>query len=326
MSYSIAQLVQQAEELKAAMSASAPQPELPEFAFSPAGERVPMPAGYRSGIAPHEGPMAPAKPRAKGEKRTVSPAEEGWLNMRTLFDTPVREHSRPPVGTAPTLEGLGHFLARVDEINAIAATQAMELPTVGQELAQTGISSFSISSSFDDESDDASAEVSDADLERNACRYGTAYVAAELAPLVRRIEWEQFIYRCGPAQRVTLTVVDGRISAMSESKTLAPEEVAAWGKRIWLAMGKPDADTLANSIAYARHYGVIGSAMYGVKKGDHTPEQTFDALGAEDMEELTQDGGPSELGLHNVEQGTVLYEPTAAELWPDDYADFNEVE
>ena len=272
-----------------------------------------------------QGPMVPpsiSNPRSPGAKRAVSASEESWLQMKPIFSSPVKDHERPPVGTAPTLEGLGAFLNRVTEIEAIANTQFLELPTVSQELAQTGIGSFSISSSSDE--DDESFDVSDTDLERNACRYGTAYLTQELAPIVRRIEWERYVFHCGPSQRVALAVVNGALSAVSESKALSPEEVASLGKRIWLAAGKPDAATLLNDQARAAHYGVVGSILYGVTKGSHIPEQSFDMLGASDQEEDQPDGGPSELGLHNVEQGTVLFEPTDAELWPDEYQDLSD--
>lgn len=290
-----------------------------KFAFSPREAWVADPKPTFTQPAAFQGPIAPHKPYEYGhDPLPVTSDERSWLNYRPVFTKDVPEHTKPPIGTVPPLEGLGSFINRVDEINAIAKTQMLDLATVGQELAATGVASFSMSSSSDD--DDLNYEVSDEDIERNATRYGTAYTTQDLAPVLDTIEWEKQIAFSGQPQRVWLDTTDGKVQPVSPSKTLTTEQITSLGRKLYRAMGKPTAQDIEDSRAKAEYYGwKTGSIIYGVTKGEHTPEQSMDILGQEDLEEVTTNGGPQELGLHNVENGVVAYEPSEREFWPEEF-------
>lgn len=317
------------------LSDPTPQPELPEFAL---GRPLTTRERFLNGLAAdykrqglrnaHRqprliGPMAPNKPLVHGEPVTgLSKAEKSWRQMTPLMAGPKTDHVKPPKGTAPTLEGLQRYLGRMAdyeaEWRAIAATQDLELPTVAQELAQTGVSSFSLKQD-DDEDDAIGLEVAD-DAERAACRYGTAYTTMDLAPIVRRIEWERYIYGCSPVQRVYITTrEDGTMGVGTDSHALTKEELLPLARKLKQTLDGKTAVDLENNRTYAVHYGVVGSAMYGIRHGEPVPEQSFDLLGSEEFEVVTRTGGPQELGLHTVVDGMASYEPTANELWPEDY-------
>lgn len=254
----------------------------------------------------------------------VGSIEKGWLNYTPFFKGEVKEHELTPVGTAPTLEGLGHFLNRVEEIQAIQRTQHMELPTVQQELAQTGIGSFTLSSSGATNEDDDSAELSEEELNKLACRYGTGYMTYDLAPIMQRIEWEKSILASSVPIKVKLIVSTGKVSVRSESKD--KQLIATLAKKLFIATGKPDAAAVKDMRAFEEHYGVVGSTLRGKPTGAQWPEQSMDILGAEDMmpeDEVSQ--GPQELGLHWLTsddpehyavQYMVLPEPHENDLWP----------
>lgn len=307
---------------------------LPEFAFSPRAPRpeaAPRLAVHRTNA--HIGPMVPptiSNPRTLHEKRIVKPSEECRLQLRSMWDKTPTEYTEPPMGTAPTLEGLGKFLARASEIQAIADTQFLELPTVGQELAATGLSAVSLSSSDDD--DDIGLEAPDDIAEHHACRYGTAYTTMDLAPMVRLVEREHFFYECGPVHRVRLIPEGTEVVAEAIGSKLPADLVNEMGARIWKALDYADGETIANDQLRTQHYGVVGSILYGVTKGDHPGiEQSMDVLGAEDLMTDDRDGGPEELGLHEVVEVNyevipgrwwtqtlrVAYEPTEEEFWPE---------
>lgn len=321
------------------------KPKLPEFAFSPRKGTRP-PRAQRMPVAPIYGPPVPPglyapAPRPKGEKQELRPSEEAWRQGRSAFPNAELppDHKLPPAGTAPSLDAMGKFLNRVAEINAIASivccdyhakggtshrhsAEPMELTKVSDELAALGLGSISLSSD-DDSDDDSTADAYIGGPEHSACRYGTGYLTAELAPMVRRIEWERFVWGCGPMTRVQMVVVDGQLAAIDPDVkgTPSPELRSGWARtaaRAYKVMGKPDLATLDNNQARARFYGAVGSRLEGLMHGVHpaVEEAINEVILAEDED---TDGGPEELGLHNLHASIVLHEPTAAELWPEDY-------
>jgi hypothetical protein len=373
MAFSIADLTAQAAAYNASLPESRPQPELPEFAFSQTRDVRAMflaniTEDFRKGEvrAKHRANHRPIAIRVLDRNAKTCPtglnmihgepvtglnaAEIGWRQGQLTFKAPVVEHTRPPAGTAPTLEGLQRFLKRMDdyeaEWKAIAATQDMELPTVGQELAATGISSISLVSNNDDDEDDAIPEIADTEertgyvrgdpiIDHDARRYGTAYMTAELAPLVRRIEWERYIHACGPAQRVYLVIRDDEtLGVGTDSHTLTKEDLIPLARKLKQALGERSAADLNNDRIRVSYYGAVGSAIYGVLNGEHTPVQSMDLLGADEQETEERNGGPQELGLHQFYSDTVLgsededeavddmrivaYEPNEATLWPEE--------
>lgn len=260
-----------------------------------------------------------------GGPKEVSKAEELWNRYETVFEKPPKEFTKPPANTAPTLEGLQHFLKRMDdyeaEWKAIAATQHLELATVGQELAQTGVTSYSLQTNYmDDAEDDVSSyeEALDPDR-RTGAEYGQD---PEFLNLIRRIEWEQATLKCGPVTRIRLSVNDQNQIEVIASGLIDQNELQAAGVRLLKNLRSKTKEEWADTEARIAYYdGCVGSLCHGIgrKEGQH-PEtsENFDDLGAEELEENEQDGGPAELGLHWIINRTAAYEPTEDDLWPGD--------
>lgn len=264
-------------------------------------------------------PIGPSLPIGIHHKKHGAPVtglshdEQMWRQMQQVIPGDIPDQQRVPMGTAPTLEGLAAFIARVGEMNAIIDTQHLELATVGQELAQTGLSTISIMSSSKEDDDSREFDISEEGVNHNACRYGTAYTTQDLAPIVRRIEWERWVRGCSQLQRVFLTADNGKIGV--STNTVMIKDLAPFAPRLAAMLAGRNAEELENDIARAKHYGV-GSGLYGVWTGEQFPEQSMDDLGAPEVNE--QDGGPQELGLHNIaDNGFVQYEPSEDELWPE---------
>lgn len=246
--------------------------------------------------------------------------ERTWRQLAQVIPGDIPQPERVPMGTAPALEGLGRFLNRMAnyqaEWEAIAATQHMELATTNEELAATGVASYAIGSSSSDDDDSMTLEISAEELERAATRYGTAYTTTDLLPMVRRIEWERFVRSCGQVQRIFLTIGDdGKLGVSTTSARITKDELVPYARRLKAMLADRTAEDLANDRARAAHYGV-GSGLYGVWTGEQIAEQSMDDLGAPMVEE--RNGGPEELGLHNVEDGVVAYEPNETDLWPEE--------
>jgi hypothetical protein len=294
---------------------------LPEFAFSPRVERKPAPLRYlrpRWGEMPVRlGPPAPpmaTNPRKVHDPLPVTPAEAKWLAYKSIFGTEPRKERKPPMGTAPSLGALGEFVDKVTEIEAIAKTQFLELATTQQELAQTGVTSYALSSSDDD--DDMGLEVSEEERERAATRYGTAYTTYDLTPMMDTLFNEQYNYRCGPAHRIYLDITSGepRIQAADRKvpKTLIDEVRPTFRK---LMKETTVADLAHQRIAVGYYGNKVGSFLYGVRSGEHVPEQSFD-----DLIEVRSDArdGAKELRFHEVNEDERLdqNEPPETVLWP----------
>jgi hypothetical protein len=284
-------------------------------------------------------------PIARSEGREVGAIEKGWLNYIPFFKSKVTETTKTPVGTAPTLEGLGHFLDRVKEIEAIAETQFLDLPTVQQELAAMGVTTINLSSSpKNTEDDDFQLEIAepgpesttlipieesklDKQTNHDARRYGTPYITADLAAVMRRIEWERSILASKLPVKVVLHTDGTAVGPQSQH----PDQqlVMELFVKLYDACGRPGPKTTKDMMNFADYYGVVGSKLYIDQTKAENLEQSMDELGAEDLmapEEVLQ--GPQELGLHWRSDdlgddtfdppGLVLAEPNEGELWPDE--------
>lgn len=280
------------------------------------------------------GPSRPISLRHTwGAKVTgLSKDERIWRSGRTVWDAEPIEHNKPPKGRVHPLEGLGRFLNRMAEIDALAATscckahldplyastehsnEPWEIPTVAEELAQNGVSSISLSSSWEGSEDDGTMD------EVIATSDGAEYATMDLAALTRRIEWERQVKGSSLPRKAALAIDEktGKISVTAKSHDLDNDTLLAMAKRLKTALAGRDAATLQNDRDRVEYYGKIGSCLYGVYSGSHEPEQTTDNLGAEDYEEDERNGGPQELGLHSLAHYTVSYEPRPDELWPMD--------
>lgn len=295
----------------------------------------------------------PVPPDRHREPTPISDQEKAWRELKpNPRFKPVKEFGF--VAPINSLEGIEHTIARIEAIKRMtdsqmrdAATNKVlieadkELSTIMDEFRANGFQAISLSSSESrDEDDDLeAANFAEKNLGVTPYAYGIREYAKrpdgtevpiyrdaeELAPLMRRIEWERALAASSMTTKVRLTMQGGEIGAVAEFPATPLETVLELGKRL-LALANPD--WLANH-HYATTAGFVGSALYGVKSGETIPEQSTDELGAEDLEEPEEVlQGPQELGLHNfaddeapltigsliIHQGPVESEPSQTEL------------
>ncbi len=336
-------------------------PNVPEFAFSPYhfddahlesdAERL----NYEK-HAPFQGPIAPpsiTNPRKLHAKRVLSEADQAHhdlLPYAKRFTHPVNTNRRPPIGTTVPLEGLGHFLARAEEIQAIARTQFLELPTAQQELG-----AISLSSSSGDDDDDG-IEVGDDLIERHASRYGTAYVMPEQA-LLDRIEWEHFVLACSSsvsiAWRKSATSPTGR-TLKTNDKRITVDHLTAIAPRMLDILGDRCIDDIEDARDRASYYKRLDWSLMTPDQQDAwtlrsapvqaylDPEKgspiiddwgdTLDVIALRDEDTIgafvtatpppaRPASGPQELGLHDTFRGVATYEPSETQLerWVESY-------
>lgn len=315
---------------------------LPEFAFSPRIEWFGGPGLARILNPPAPpparviGPMPPpviSNPRKPHDPEVTGPAEATWRSGELVWPAkPIKAHTKPPVGTVPPYEqelrdadaDLQHLIDTQccsyhanGGHNFAHAGRILDLPTVGQELAQLSLPSVNLSkSSSEDDDDTLDSIIADERAEEDAVRYGVPYLTAELAPKAQRIEWERFAYHCGPVQRFWLTMSKGQLVPASTEPVIPPSIVQHLVKIAGLLDGRTVDELNADRWFAQKHYRAIGSFLYGAWKGQH-PTTTY----VSDESITNDDGGnigPRELGLHEVEDVELLTEsePPEAILWP----------
>jgi len=146
------------------------------------------------------GPVGPSLPVSIRNARLRANEHEGkadptWgTKFTTKFSKKPPENAEPvvPMGAAKVVHD---FLDRVAEIDYLISTQHRELATTRQEMSANGIRSFSIQSLATEEG--AVFDVSESELDRVEAALDPVYMTR----LGRRIDWEKFIYACGPVHR-----------------------------------------------------------------------------------------------------------------------------
>lgn len=225
------------------------------------------------------GPSLPISIRGwrNRQPRPASKADPVWDQQFTTKFARKPEEDAPlatPIGAAKVVQD---FLDRVEEINWLAQTQHQELPTTLSEMKANGIDGFSLSAAADDDMDAANIAAShlrqtpfavrlpdetivdpDTGEPVSVPRYADMVYAANMA---RRIDWERYIYACGPVHRVRFTQMrDGSLGIEYEGKDKDPETVLAHKRHMksrWLASHEalPRWEDIANEKARHAHYG-----------------------------------------------------------------------
>jgi hypothetical protein len=262
--------------------------------------------------------------------------------LTTKFPQPIAGEGEllTPYGTSKPLGVLGTFYDRATELNALMGTQFQELPTLAAEFAANGLTAISLSSSSEDDDMDA-ANIAESHLRRTPYTMDPVTVA----PLLRRIEWEKYIFACGPNTFVA-AIQDknnpGKMVINTTDKKMSVERLATYVPKMKEMIGERTYEELENDRIRSWYYGKElvwslmtpderdawkrknpGTLMY-LRSASHI---FHDAWWAEDHEEkrATQQG-PVELGLHNLGSDApdlpwfpdpyeVLSEPTPFELW-----------
>lgn len=282
------------------------------------------------------GPVCMYQPRPVRPQRTPTPVddrEKAWANLKPLSEAKAPIKQTGFVAPLGALEGLDHFVAKIEAINRMQDQQMRdaashrviveadkEMATIIDEFRANGFHAVSLSSSsLDSEDDDLeAANIADHHLKTVPYAFGIkGYTEPdefgtqrpiyrgldELAPILRRIDWEKTEAKHGPVVSVILTDADGVLSITLKQAWMAKKIDAPTMKRMALKLikgaGITDVETLHNNRAFAEHYGAVGSALYGVHRGPSVPEQSFDDLGADEWEKPNANGqGPQELGMH----------------------------
>ena len=268
----------------------APQPELPEFAFSPkitylarnfmcigcrepihekrgeknhiyveidgyeAGPYCPTCAGVEPNL-PQQGPMYVGdRKRPKRKPRLLSEPEKAWHKGRSFFaNKPDREGFDTPFGFTEAWH-TKTFNNRHEELSWLIQTQMLELSEETRTLHYNGIPAFSLSSSSVDENDDdiEAANIS----EHRTGKVALKYDPVTLAPILRNIEWEKYRLACGTATRIYLdTTEDGKVVPMCSDKSLTPAQVNAFAPLLVERFSPiPSAEELDNIHDRAMHY------------------------------------------------------------------------
>jgi hypothetical protein len=247
----------------------------------------------------------PRPKRTLHDKAELGPIEENWRNLRTYFKTEVKKSGF--VAPMSALEGIEHFIARVETLNRLVDQQARdaethrvlveqdkELPTIVDEFRANGFRAISLSSSPSDD-DIEEANIAAKHLGHVAPAFGPDKLALdEVAPVLRRIEWERYMLACSLPIKAIVTV-DGNVVAERPDTPL--DLVAQMGKKMKNA--------------------ILHDWAYGPSPQVNPIEQSFDELGADELmtrrtPELVQ--GPQELGLHNFDDEGIAPEPNEQEL------------
>ncbi len=311
-----------------------------------------------SSMQPWQGPMVPpmiSNPRKVHDPIPVDDREKAWANVEAISakHAPIKQQGF--VAPLNSLEGMDHFLARIEALkrmtneqerdaatNRVLIEQDKEMATIIEEFTANGFHAISLSSSQNDDDGDEleAANIAESHLKMvpygfgikgytEPDEYGTVRPiynsAEEAAPILRRIEHEKTEAKHSPAVSVMLT--DDAQSAIPKTKwmetKMGPTRAKFMAKRL-LAKVQMTPEELVNSRLRVKHYGVVGSILYGVTKGNHYPEQSMDMLGVEDMEKPeANNGGENELSLHTLssdypeeygQETVVLYAPSVNEL------------
>lgn len=213
----------------------------------------------------------------------------------TKFTT---KFSRKPTTDAPLVTPMGaakvitEFLDRVAEIAYLEATQHYELATTRAELTANGLASFSLSEST--EEDMEAANLAESHLRTIPMDPDPIYIAT----MSRRIEWEQYIWKCGPVHKTKFVIAgpkDGQFVGIMyegpDSKDAAKRDAHRKAfKASWIANHDiiPSVDDLADGIAFCEYYGKPVLAMmteaeykehhdskrFGAQNEDRDPERT----------------------------------------------------
>jgi hypothetical protein len=117
-------------------------------------------------------------------------ALSAWRALRPYLQAPVRENLEPPPGYAhphdPTL-----YPDPNTELSALIATQLLDLAPERTTLAAQGFEVISMNHRGDDFDEDLAANIAEAHLDTTPYTIDPTFY-----PVLRRIEWEQYLLNC----------------------------------------------------------------------------------------------------------------------------------
>jgi hypothetical protein len=154
-------------------------------------------------------------------------ADPVWdAQFTTKFSSKPKEDA-PLVTPKGAARVVTQFLDRAAEISYLASTQHLELATTRSELAANGISSTSLSSPDNEDMD--AANIAQSHLRMVPVDPDPAYIAT----MSRRIEWERFIFACGPVERVRFTKTkEGTLGIVYDGPSRDPEHILSMKRHL----------------------------------------------------------------------------------------------
>lgn len=276
-------------------------------------------------IVGHRGPSLPVGiNRARRVGDANSKADPVW---DTAFTTKFPKNKPAPEAPLVTPRGaarvIQNFLDRASEIAYLQETQHLELATTLSEMKANGIDAFSLSSSDEYESLEA-ANIADIHLKKTpyALRLPDAHICADckaegvavltdgeehcrecggevvdiprygdmvyVANMKRRIDWERYIWGCGPIHRVRFDrTKDNALGIAYEGREKDPEVILNMKRAMkarWLEThdALPSYEDIAHAGAHLSHLGkpvlalldehqhdeYLSSKMYGTEDPD----------------------------------------------------------
>jgi hypothetical protein len=239
------------------------------------------------------------------ENAHIGKADPIWDTAFTTKFSAKPKEDAPMVTPKGAAKVITEFLDRVAEINWLAETQHQELASTLSEMKANGIDGFSLSSAADEDMD--TANIAENDVTRT--HYGVTTKNAEgetivadmgfVATLARRIEWERFIFACGPVHKARFAATkDGALGITYEGKDKDPEAILAHKRSLkaaWLDRfgSLPSVEEIENSRARAAFYGkpvlaMMDEAQYEAHRksrlfGDEDPDPMRVEFHAEDL-------------------------------------------
>jgi hypothetical protein len=277
------------------------------------------------------------------QPKSVSKADPIWDTAFTTKFSRKPAEEAPLVTPKGAAKVVHDFLNRVEEINWLAETQHQELASTLSEMKANGIDGFSLSSASDEDMETANIadlhlrktpfavrlpdlkvtayqcsecavfEEHLEDIEHEGCegtvepvivsvpQYGDMVFVANMA---RRIEWERYIYACGPVHRVRFTQMrDGTLGIEYEGKDRDPDAILSRKRAMkarWLEThdALPAWADIANERARHAHYGKpVLAAMSAAEYDAHRRSRLF---GDEDLRGKDDRGYAGPRGLLGI--------------------------
>ena len=269
-------------------------------------------------------------------KRLLSKADQAHHDLKPFFQAPIpadQQGLRNPYGTTDAYAGPSPTLDRLSEIEELAKTQHLDLPTIPQLFAANGLSAVSLSSSSSSSDDDDLEAANYA--ERNLGFVPYVYDPVTVAPLLTRIENEKYYLACGGATKVYvkrrddgsrgLGCNDKRFRAMKPGE-YGPSILEMFVGPLTALQGERSVDEVEHDrhVAAANHTRVLDLATEAgqLAWAKRTPrvQAYLDPAGKPSTIDDWQDepepaeGGPQELGLHDTYFGEAQYEPNEKRL------------
>lgn len=274
----------------------------------------------------------------------VQPDGRTWrdqLPLKIVGDEPTTDRLMQPHGSAMPWHAMA-FASRHTELSWLIESQKHELAPLAQEFAANGLSASSLSSSFDDDDQEA-AEIS----EHRTRRIAYDPDPVELAARQRRYEFDQYLLGCSQPRKVFVEVTsDGKRRFATNDVRVTPDELAATGDEIRARLGTlPSADDIARAKHYQR---VVWAAMTPAQQESWQRRSLSVQMYLEQADATDRDAWPlreereapqtanQELGLHSLDSDVdyqagfgiqdlhpgrtyeVLLEPSEFELWPEE--------